>query len=140
MQTSRPVTISEEYRELNRLMHESPIGYGNTGHRYAPQILKQAADCGALTVLDYGCGKGTLAPVLRANGLETFEYDPAVALKDKSPEPADLVFCGDVAEHVEPEFLDAFLDDLQRVTRKRLLLVIATRPPGSTWPTAATRT
>ena len=132
MLASNPPTISEEYRELNRKMHEGPLGYGISGHHHAPLILRQAADCGALTVLDYGCGKGTLAPILRANGLETFEYDPAVRFKDTPPEPADLVFCGDVAEHVEPEFLDAFLDDLQRVTRKRLILHIATRPAKKT--------
>jgi hypothetical protein len=125
-------TISPEYIELNRKLHETNPQYGANGHRYAPMMLEQARECGALTVLDYGCGKGTLAPILRANGLETFEYDPAITGKDARPGVADLVYCGDVAEHIEPEYLDAFLDDLKRVTGKRLVLIIATRPAVKT--------
>lgn len=125
-------SISPGYLKLNIELHETNANYGANGHRSAPLILMQAQDCGALTVLDYGCGKGTLAPVLRANGLETFEYDPAVAGKDHVPGPADLVYCGDVAEHIEPEYLNAFLEDLQRVTDRRLVIVVATRPAVKT--------
>ena len=121
-------TLSEEYREMNRRLHEKDPHYGAGGHRYAPSIMKFIQAFNAETVLDYGCGKGTLAAVLRANGLDCREYDPAVEGKDAPPEPADFVYCGDVAEHVEPEYVDAFLDDLQRVTKKHLYLVIATRP------------
>lgn len=120
--------ISPEYLKLNKDLHETNAGYGANGHRSAPLVLMQAQDCGATTALDYGSGKGTLAPVLRANGLDTEEYDPAIPGKDHAPWPADLVYCGDVAEHIEPEFLDAFLDDLKRVTLRRLVIVVATRP------------
>jgi 2-polyprenyl-3-methyl-5-hydroxy-6-metoxy-1,4-benzoquinol methylase len=123
-----PPAISPGYVELNRKLHEANPNYGSNGHRSAPMILQHAMLCGATTALDYGCGKGTLAPVLRANGLETDEYDPAVPGKDNVPRPADIVYCGDVAEHVEPEYLTAFLDDLKRVTKKRLVIVVATRP------------
>jgi hypothetical protein len=120
--------ISPEYAKLNRELHETNPNYGANGHRSAPIVLHHATLCGAATALDYGAGKGTLAPVLRANGLETEEYDPAVPGKGHAPAPADLVYCGDVAEHIEPEYLEAFLDDLKRVTKKRLIIVVATRP------------
>ena len=38
MQTSNSPTISEEYRELNRKLHEDKPGYGANGHRYAPLV------------------------------------------------------------------------------------------------------
>ena len=124
--------ISPEYLKLNIDLHATNAGYGANGHRSAPLILMQASESGATTALDYGCGKGTLAPVLRANGLNTAEYDPAIPGKDQVPGPADLVYCGDVAEHIEPEYLDAFLDDLKRVTQGRLIIVVATRPAVKT--------
>jgi hypothetical protein len=125
-------TISEEYRELNRKMHESRASYGVSGHYHAPLLLRGAREYGVGAVLDYGCGKGTLAPVLRTNGLECFEYDPAIPGKDTPPAPADMVYSGDVAEHVEPEYLDAYLDDLRRLTKKVVVLLIATRPAKKT--------
>lgn len=126
--------ISPEYIRLNRELHESNPNYGANGHRSAPLILQFANQFAVKTALDYGCGKGTLAPILRANGLETDEYDPAVPGKDYVPRPADIVYCGDVAEHIEPEYLDAFLDDLKRVTKKALIIVVATRPAVKSLP------
>lgn len=121
-------TISEEYRELNRKLHETNPAYGANGHRSAPVIMQVAREHMLQNVLDFGCGKGTLAPILRANGIDAYEYDPAVGGKDTPPAPADLVYCGDVAEHIEPEYLDPFLDELKRVTLRVLFLVVATRP------------
>ena len=62
------------------------------------------------------------------------DYDPAIPGKDAPPGPADLVVCTDVLEHVEPEHLDAVLDDLQRLAKKSLFLLIATRPASKALP------
>ena len=59
-------------------------------------------------------------------------YDPAIEGLDAPPNPADIVVCGDVLEHVEPQCLDAVVDDLRRVTKKAALLVVATRPAVKT--------
>ena len=48
---------------------------------------------------------------------EYHPYDPALDAISASPEPAELVVCIDVLEHVEPEHLDAVLDDLARVVQ-----------------------
>lgn len=121
-------TISENYRDMNRQLHRDKPDYGANGHRYAGMVLEFARVNEAKTILDYGCGKGTLGIALRANDYDVREYDPAIEGKDAPPEPADLVYCGDVAEHIEPEFLVAFLNDLKRVTGKSLILIVATRP------------
>jgi len=120
--------ITEEYAALNRQLHETNAGYGAGGHRYAPTIMGAVTAFGAKTVLDFGCGQDTLATVLRANGIDARSYDPAIPGKDATPEPADIVVSTDVAEHVETECVDAYLDELQRLTQKMLFLVVATRP------------
>ena len=77
-------------------------------------------------VLDYGCGKQLLAascPELKIRG-----YDPAFPELAALAEPADLVMCTDVLEHIEPELLDNVFADLKRVTKKYGFFVIATRP------------
>jgi hypothetical protein len=118
--------ISEPYRELNRQLHGSSEAYGASGHRWA-RLVRQLVDRYRLAdVLDYGCGKQTLARALP--GLVVRGYDPAFEALSAPPEPAELVVCGDVLEHVEPEHLDAVLDDLARCVRRLGLFVVATRP------------
>jgi hypothetical protein len=79
---------------------------------------------GAETVLDYGCGQGSLAHALAVMGVDCREYDPAIPAKSDLPDPADLVVCTDVLEHVEPDRIDAVLRHLRALTRVALLLVV----------------
>ncbi|MCI0564617.1 MAG: hypothetical protein MN733_39620 [Nitrososphaera sp.] len=80
-------------------------------------------------VLDYGCGKG-----LTAAGLPfpIKEYDPAIEGKDTLPEPADVVLCLDVLEHVEPECISEVLDHLASLTKKVGIFNIALYPAMKT--------
>jgi hypothetical protein len=118
------VRISEEYRALNRKLHES-IDFGSSGHKYAKDVMALVEEIGSRDVLDYGAGKGTLAAKLP---FPIAEYDPSVPGLEESAEPADVVVCTDVLEHIEPECLDDVLSDLRRVTRNTAYFVIATRP------------
>ena len=117
--------ISEAYREQNVLLHAQRHDYGCRGHRHAPQIRELAEAMGTKDILDYGAGKATLQDAL---GFDIRCYDPAFPDLAGEPVPADLVVCTDVLEHIEPECLDAVLDDLQRVTKRTLFCTIATRP------------
>lgn len=123
--------ISEAYREQNRLLHVANQEYGSHGNRWAPMVQEICMTLITQDVLDYGCGKGTLAHSLPF-GIQ--QYDPVIERFAKPPKPADVVVCTDVLEHVEPEHLDAVLDDLQRLTRKICLITIATRPAVKTLP------
>jgi hypothetical protein len=121
--------ISDEYRALQQVMHENP-GYGVAALHYAPIVVACMDSVGAREVLDYGCGKGRLAEALRAGGrgdIVVRFYDPAIPKFAAPPAPCDFVACIDVLEHIEPECLDAVLDDLQRVTRRWILMTVATR-------------
>lgn len=122
--------ISPAYTALNARLHESRPDYGVSGQRHADLIAHLIAQSGAASLLDYGCGKGTLCAALRERGIacEMREYDPAIPGKDAAPVPADVVACTDVLEHVEPEHVDAVIADLRRVTRKVGVYTIATRP------------
>lgn len=126
VQEKPPELISDYYKEQNAELHKLRPDYGANGHRHAPQIRELAEAMGAEQILDYGCGKGTLGDAL--TGCVVRNYDPAFPEWASPPEPADLVVCGDVLEHIEPEHLDAVLDDLKRVTKKCLFATIATRP------------
>lgn len=126
--------ISEAYREQNRLLHETRPDYGRRGSQWAEMIAKEIDEGGHVGVLDYGCGKGELARVLSELGKTCAEYDPAIPGKDGKPEPADLVVCTDVLEHIEPVHLNAVLRDLKRVTRRKLFFNIATHEASKTLP------
>ena len=82
-------------------------------------------------VLDYGCGQRMLEKAL---GFEIHNFDPCIPGLDAPPQPADIVVCADVLEHIEPECLDEVLDDLQRLTRCAGFLLVATRAAEKTLP------
>lgn len=126
-----PELISKEYLKQNRLLHEANPAYGISGSKWASTVVKLANIHGTTDVLDYGCGKGTLAANLP---FKIKEYDPAVAGKESSPYPADIVVCTDVLEHIEPEYLSNVLSDIVRCTKKIAFLAIATGPAKKTLP------
>jgi 2-polyprenyl-3-methyl-5-hydroxy-6-metoxy-1,4-benzoquinol methylase len=118
-------TISEEYRKLNTQLHEERPDYGAGSWRpFAQMIIEMCKSLNTNDILDYGCGKGGLAMALPM--ADVTNYDPAIEKWSAEPEPHDVVVCTDVAEHVEPEFTNAFLDDLVRVTKRTLILTVNT--------------
>jgi hypothetical protein len=122
--------ITPEYIEQNRQLHA--VGnYGVSGARWAKTVIDVCRLAASRDILDYGCGQRTLEQAL---GFPIRNYDACIPGLDAVPEAADVVACTDVLEHIEPECLDAVLDDLQRVTRKIGFFVIATRPAIKTLP------
>lgn len=124
--------ISADYREQNRKLHER-ADYGNSSGKWAHPVAELATHNQCRTILDYGCGKGDLKAAL-SNSPNVLEYDPAIAGKDMPPEPADMVVCTDVLEHIEPECIDAVLDDLKRLTLKIGFFLINTAAAEKTLP------
>lgn len=121
--------ITPEYRELNAQLHAKG-GYGVSGKKWASMVAEIVQRGGMKTVLDYGCGQRTLEQAL---GFPIQNYDPCIpGLEAK--EPADLVCCTDVLEHIEPDCIDAVLDDLRAMTLKMAFLVVATRPAKKVLP------
>lgn len=131
--------ISPEYLAMQRQMHAAPKGYGGKGDKWAAEV-ERLAWAGErvlgrpVTILDYGCGQGSLGRSLRAKGQRVLDYDPAIHGKDKLPAAADLVVCTDVLEHIEEDKIAAVLDHLRSLTVWRLFAVIATVEASKTLP------
>lgn len=108
-------------------MHARKPHYGTGGARWADDVVTLARSVGAHSILDYGAGKGSLKVALdEAGGFEVYEYDPAIPGKEAKPLRADVVVCGDVLEHIEPECLYSVLDDIRNLARKAVFLVVST--------------
>lgn len=89
---------------------------------------------------DVGCATGYLVQNMLNHcdscGIENFQYHKDNAddnvkecinifdIRDKIQENIqfDLVNCTEVAEHIDPKFLDVFLDNLKKITGKYLIL------------------
>lgn len=134
---NKPELISAEYRQLNEQLHRQNILYGIGGRKHADKVLQfvkilaKQNDGIPVSVLDYGCGKGTLAKSLP---FPIAEYDPGVPGRTESPRPADLVVCSDVLEHVEPDRIFYVLDDLRRCVKELGYFTIHTGPASKTLP------
>lgn len=123
--------ISDEYRRLNAQMHETIPEYGVNGREYVDQIASLAERIGTQDILDYGCGKGTLGMHFP---FTLKQYDPAIPKHADLPQPADIVVCTDVLEHIEPKFIGEVLDHLASLTKKVLFCTIALEKAMKTLP------
>ena len=103
--------ITDAYREQNRALHASNEHYGTSGKAWAPEV-RVLADWGRKAILDFGCGKATLARRL-GPAYRVTSYDPCIEGLDATPEPHPVVVCGDVLEHVEP--FEPAIDEIVRV-------------------------
>jgi hypothetical protein len=117
--------ITESYLAQQKALHAKG-NYGVSGHKYAETVRHISQKLDTHDILDYGCGQRTLEKAL---GFLIRNYDPAIEeFSDPPGMPADVVVCSDVLEHIEPDQLDAVLDDLKRLMKKMGLFVIATGP------------
>jgi hypothetical protein len=122
--------ISEEYRKMQEELHKNP-NYGVASVQYAPIVAQVLQQLGATELLDYGAGKGRLGETLKTllpNPPQIRHYDPARPEWSATPQPAPVVACIDVLEHIEPELLDNVLDDLRRVTLGHGVFTVHTGP------------
>jgi 2-polyprenyl-3-methyl-5-hydroxy-6-metoxy-1,4-benzoquinol methylase len=130
--------ITPGYLWEQKRLHAEPRGYGQRGRKWAAEVVALASAYRCASVLDYGCGAGSLGEVLRTvpGRLEVREYDPAIPGKDGIPTAAaDLVVCTDVLEHVEAATLPAVLAHLEAVTGRVLFVVISLVPTAKTLST-----
>ena len=131
-----PYRVSPEYAKLNNQLHQTDERYGTSGHRHAPRVFMAAAQIarnGKCDVLDYGCGKQTLFKAIESAfgqvvGVRYIGYDPCIPGLNKEPEPAEVVVCTDVMEHVETPCVGAVIDHLHSLTKEILIVDISLRP------------
>ena len=126
---SAPSTISADYLALQRELHKNP-DYGTASIGYAPLVKDLLEASSAKSLSDYGAGKQNLLHALHRLGKSDFEYLPydPVFPEYGAPQPADVVCCIDVLEHIELDYLPSVLADLAVITRRLGLYSIATGP------------
>jgi hypothetical protein len=120
--------ISPEYAALNWELHQRVPTYGVGGHKWAPVIRKLIAANGLASVLDYGCGKGSLAAALP--DIDVRGYDPGIPGMDADPACADLVVCTDVMEHVEDACIAEVMTHVCDLATKAVLVGVSCKASG----------
>jgi hypothetical protein len=122
--------ITPDYVTEQRRLHVMGTGaYGTRGFNWAYTIVGIMSVEGCTSLLDYGCGKGSMARAVRnVHGITMQSYDPGVPEFNKMPKRADLVASVDVLEHIEPECLNEVISHIRSLTRKLLFVAISTRP------------
>ena len=121
--------ITKEYRKELLDIHAN-TDWGVTGGVYCgDSVIEFIKAFPVKTILDYGCGEGSLKKWVEDAGitdLEWTQYDPGMPEFQKRPEGTfDLVVTTDVLEHVEDDMLDAVIDDLYSFTGKYIYNAIA---------------
>ncbi len=102
--------------------------YGKASLAYGETVSQLVEATQSETLLDYGCGSlRSLASVLNCN-VQYQGYDPAVPAFAGDPDPADLVVCIDVLEHIEPDCLYEVLDHLRSKCLHMAFITIHTGP------------
>lgn len=114
--------ITPEYKELNKQLHKENPSYGISGINYAMSVMDLCFKYDTQDVLDYGCGKSTLANNLP---FKIKQYDPCIEVHSTLPLPADIVVCTDVLEHIEPELIENVLAYIASLTNRVAYLVCA---------------
>ena len=125
--------ITEYHRLQCAALHALLPEHGASGAKWGEDVRLLTKKFGESHVLDYGAGKGGLAKYLSDRGLVVNEYDPAIPGKDEQPSFAPIVSCTDVLEHVEPQFLDSVLADIERLTGCICFFVISLQQAKKRW-------
>lgn len=123
--------ISDAYLEEQRILHAAPRGYGQRGLKWGGVVGAFAKRRRVTSILDYGCGQGSLARSLPE--LKIAEYDPAIEGKDEPPTKTyDMVVCTDVLEHIESDKIDAVATHLFSLAERYALIVVSLVPTSKT--------
>ncbi len=127
--------LSDYYRSVLEETHRRGP-WGIMSLEYAPRVAGMMQRYNLDEVLDYGAGAGNLEKQLQLllPNVTVHNYDPGVIKWNALPKPCKMVACIDVIEHIEPQFLDAVLDDLERVIEGYAFISICTYPASRILP------
>ena len=126
--------------ELYRQLHQNPDMFkGMSLKMYIPEIGMLIKNSNIQSINDYGCGKARAWQKYNLKHLwelvDVGLYDPGVEEYSIPIIVArDLVLCIDVLEHIEPDYIDDILDDIDRLSTKAVFFNICTRPANKILP------
>ena len=125
-------TITEEYRKLQRDLHDRNKFYGVSSIEFAPIVASVLHHFKIDNISDYGAGKKRLLDALtklKKSPRLYFPYDPAFP-EYGEPKKADLVCCIDVLEHIEPDLIDNVIEDLSKIVTNIGFFTVHLTPAG----------
>lgn len=130
--------ITPKYKQLLQQKH-SKKAWGGTGWKWIGHLvdLMIRRRWQKPTILDYGCGRSTFKETMEwlMPHIPVYEYDPGIPGKDSLPVAMfDIVYCTDVMEHVEEQFVDPTLHQIASMARWGAFFVIDCQPSQSTLP------
>ena len=115
-------------------MRQNAKAWGSTARRYGEEVGTWCRELGCSSVLDYGCGNGSLRDTLPRD-IGYAGYDPAVTGKFELPKgDYDMVACIDVMEHVEEEYVEQVLDQIFDAAEKAVFFLISCVPAKAVLP------
>lgn len=114
--------ISELHRQRYRTYYGTKEFHPRP-HAWRAQVDALVARYVAGSVLDYGCGPSRSLSKFAPYAVS--DYDPAVPELSMLPQPADIVVCNHVLEHVEPDQLDSVFEHLHELTKKAAYIALA---------------
>lgn len=127
--------ITPEYKALMEEMHKTHPDWGTSALNHLPEITRDYVSNQCISLLDYGCGKATLAFAMRDTVGVYTPYDPGIPEYAARPKMRhDMTVCTDVMEHIEEQFVDDVLDDIFRLTVKCVYMAIACYPARAILP------
>lgn len=103
-----------------RILHQTNPDYGASSVKFVEELSLFIEHLRPRSVLDFGCGKGSLIRTLALKYPDiTFSgYDPAIMGKEQLPDATfDLVINTDVLEHIPEPALPKVLAQISRLSR-----------------------
>ncbi len=109
-------SLIDQYKEL----HKSNKNYGNSSLKYLEQISLMIDFLNPKTILDFGCGKGSLVEAISRKypEIEVFGYDPAIPERTELPnKKIDFIINTDVLEHIPEAELPEIVDSISKISQ-----------------------
>jgi SAM-dependent methyltransferase len=109
-------TKIRQYQQL----HQDDPSYGSTSLKFIDEVSVMIDALKPESVLDYGCGKGTLIAEIerRYPEITCHRYDPSIPEYATLPvKTADLVINTDVLEHIPVADIDSVLSEIASISK-----------------------
>ena len=126
---------NQEYVDQLKQLHQNKSAFGDRADY--KKFEKWINYFNPSSIIDYGCGKGNLVNTFKQDFPNKViqGYDPAVEEFSKQPTTTfDMLISLDVLEHIEPDYIDSVLQNINNLIVKGCYLVIATGPAKNKLP------
>lgn len=135
------MSASAGYQAVLRKQMAHDLSWATGGTRHSGIVIALIAKHNVRSVLDFGCGRGTLGNTVMGRDIkkprtdvEWRDYDPAIPGKDVLKlEHVDMIVSTHSLEHIEPERFDDTLNEWAVMTPRVIYAAIPSGPATKTF-------